>query len=684
MIRKITSLIPAVLVALLSPTHAIGADDSWTIERMLELGQVGGVQVSPDATKVVYVVRRAVMEGDKSDFVAQIHVANHDGTGNYPLTQAEHSSDAPQWSPDGDRIAFLSKRADKTQIWVIRLRGGEARRVTDARGGVVSFRWSPDGRRVAYVATDPLTEKRESQIKRKDDARVVDEQLRPNRLWVIDAGQETDKPEPRVLTKGDVSILGGTTPGFDWSPDGKTIVFTHVPSPSADDWTRSDLSVVDVGTAMVKPLVHAGSAESSPLFSPDGRSIAYVASDDPPTWAFDSALHVVAADGGNPRKLADSFDHRPELLGWTADGQQLLFRENQGTTTRLYSLALAGEPQEIGPVDGVVAEASLNPTGIAIGFSFQTADQPTEAFSIRLARPELVQASRVNTWARDLPVGRTEVTRWQTKDGKTIDGLLTYPVGYAEGQRCPLLVVIHGGPTGVFTRTFIASPVTPTSDGRYAATTYPLAAFAARGYAILRCNVRGSSGYGKEFRHANHKDWGGGDYQDLMAGVDHVIAMGVADPDRLGVMGWSYGGYLTSWAISHTRRFKAASVLAGVTDLVSFSGTSDIHSFLPSYFGGEPWDRAELYREHSPISHAKGVNTPTLIQHGEEDERVPITQGYELYNALKRQGCRVKMVVYPRSHHAIQEPKLILDAMQRNLDWFDEHLGRSDTTVGTR
>ncbi len=240
-------------------------------------------------------------------------------------------------------------------------------------------------------------------------------------------------------------------------------------------------------------------------------------------------------------------------------------------------------------------------------------------------------------------------------------------------------MVIHGGPAGVFNHSCIASPIVSTSSGRHSTGTYPIASFAARGYAVLRCNVRGSSGYGKQFRHANHKDWGGGDYQDLMAGVDHVIAKGIADPDRLGVMGWSYGGYMTSWVIGHTGRFKAASVGAGVTDLVSFSGTSDIHSFLPSYFGGEPWDRDDLYREHSPISHVKGVKTPTLIQHGDEDERVPITQGYELYNALKRQGCPVKMVVYPRAHHAIQEPKLLLDAMKRNLDWFDEHIGTSSS-----
>jgi len=543
---KITAFAPAFLFTILSAAHAQGADKSkptgWTPEGMLQFKQVGGVQVSPDGKKVVFVVRRAVMDGEKSEFVSQIHVANHDGTGGYPLTQAEHSSDNPQWSPDGETIAFLSKRSDKTQVWVIRVQGGEARRLTDDKGGVISLRWSPDGQRVAYVATDPVPEDREKKVKEKYDARVVEEQFQRNRLYVIDVGQKPGKPEPHRLTEGDLSVHGDTTPGFDWSPDGKIIVFAHVPTPSADDWTQGDLSVVDVATGTVKPLVHSGHAETSPFFSPDGRWVAYVASDDPPTWAFDSAVHVVPTGGGSPRKLVDSFDHRPELLGWTADGQRLLFRENRGTTTRLYAQPLDGEPRGIGPEDGVVAEASLSPTRTAIGFNFQRADKPTEAFLVRLDQTESVKVSRVNDGSPDLPLGRTEVIHWKSKDGKEVEGLLTYPVGYAEGKKCPLLLVIHGGPAGVFTRTFIASPVVSTSGGRHSTSTYPLATFAARGYAVLRCNVRGSSGYGKEFRHANHKDWGGGDYQDLMAGVDHVIAKGVADSDRLGVMGWSYGG----------------------------------------------------------------------------------------------------------------------------------------------
>jgi dipeptidyl aminopeptidase/acylaminoacyl peptidase len=276
-----------------------------------------------------------------------------------------------------------------------------------------------------------------------------------------------------------------------------------------------------------------------------------------------------------------------------------------------------------------------------------------------------VQVSHVNDEAAKLPMPKTEVVRWKSSDGLDIEGLLTYPVGYKAGTKVPLLLNVHGGPTGVYRQTFIGNP-----------SPFALAALANDGYAILRANPRGSSGYGQKFRFANYNDWGGGDYNDLMAGVDHVIAMGVADPNRLGVMGWSYGGYMTSWIITHTHRFKAAVVGAGVTDLVSFTGTADIPGFLPDYFGGQYWQTFDSWRQHSPLMHVAGVTTPTLIEHGEADERVPISQGYELYNALKAQNVPVRMLVLPRQHHGPREPKMILEAEKSTVEWMEKWIPR--------
>jgi dipeptidyl aminopeptidase/acylaminoacyl peptidase len=318
-----------------------------------------------------------------------------------------------------------------------------------------------------------------------------------------------------------------------------------------------------------------------------------------------------------------------------------------------------GAPVDISPNDMMVSGVRLNAPGTHVGFMSESADRPPEAFVTGLDRFRPTQVSTVQDLP-DIPIGRTEVVRWTSTDGLEIEGLLTYPVNYPEGARVPLLVVVHGGPTGVFTQRFIAN--------RGA---YPLAPFAERGFAILRCNVRGSSGYGRDFRYANYGDWGGGDYRDIMSGIDAMIDRGVADAEQLGVMGWSYGGYMTSWVITQTHRFKAASVGAGVTNLMSFTGTADIQGFIPDYFGGEYWDVFDNWRTHSAMFNVKGVTTPTLIQHGEKDARVPVTQGYEFYHALKRQGVEVKMVVYPRQPHGIQEPRLQLDAMRRNLEWFE-------------
>jgi dipeptidyl aminopeptidase/acylaminoacyl peptidase len=356
-------------------------------------------------------------------------------------------------------------------------------------------------------------------------------------------------------------------------------------------------------------------------------------------------------------------------VGWSADGRRVFVSETQRTVTRIWTIPIeGGHVAGLTPADLMVEGPALNASRTHFGFTSQSAEQPVEAFASSADTFSAMQVSRVQSLPK-VAIGKTEVIEWKSPDGKRIEGLLTYPAGYQPGNRAPLLVIVHGGPAGVFLRTFTGN-----------ASPYLVAAFASRGYALLRCNVRGSSGYGRDFRYANRSDWGGGDYRDIMSGVDHLISKGIADPDRMGVMGWSYGGYMTSWVITQTKRFKAASVGAGVTNLMSFTGTADIPSFVPDYFGGEYWDVFDRWRTHSAMFNVKGVSTPTLIQHGEADLRVPISQGYEFYNALKRQNVPVSMIVYPRQPHGIQEPKLMQDAMQRNLDWFDRWIKGTQVT----
>jgi dipeptidyl aminopeptidase/acylaminoacyl peptidase len=656
---KLLARIAITFVALVSVANA---QTTWTPELQLKVKAVGVPRVSPDGRRVVYTVNEAVMTPDRSEFITQIWMATTDGKENYQLTFGDKSSSNPKWSPDGNWIAFTSNRKEnKTNLYLLRVAGGEAEPLTDVKSGVSDFDWSPDGRSIALVMSDPKTEDEEKNDKGKNDFRWVNENVKMARLYVIPLEKNADgKREPRRLTTENYNVGE-----FDWSPDGSRIIFSHTRTPDANAWPTADVSIVEVASGKVTVFANTPAAESSPLYSPDGQAIAIAVSDNPPSWTGSSMIEIFPASGGQPKVLTASFDAQPNIAGWSADGKRIYFSEAKGTGTRVYVIDItANRIEEIKATPAVYGALSLNRAGTMFGFVRQTPDTPPEAFVALVNSFAPVQVSRANADLKLPALGRTEVIRWKATDGKEIEGLLTYPVGYQAGQKVPLILNVHGGPTGVFQQTFIG--------GRGA---YPLATFAARGYAILRANPRGSSGYGVEFRRANIKDWGGADYQDLMKGVDQVIAMGVADPERLGVMGWSYGGFMTTWIVTQTHRFKVASAGAPVTNLMSFNGTADIPAFVPDYFGGQFWEAMELYQKHSPIFNVKGVTTPTMIQHGDADIRVPISQGYEFYNALRAQGVPTRMIVLPRQPHGPNEPKMQVAVMQANLDWFEKYLG---------
>lgn len=634
----------------------------WTPELALDVKQIGDVVVSPDGSKVAFEVSRAVMEEEKSEWLSHIYVAHADGSDSFQLTRGDKSTSSPHWSPDGKWILFSSSRGgEKSNLFRIRVDGGEAEQLTEVKGSIRDFAWAPDGSSIAFAMTPGPSEDEEKEKKEKRDARVIDEDLKMAQLYILRLKQNAENRYPvEQLTTADFNVGAGFGGGMDWSPGGKKIAFTHTVSPKVNDWPTGDISIIDIESRRIEELANTSAAESQPLFGPAGR-LAFVRTDDPPTWAFTGHIYVRDLNTGEERGLAATPDEKPQLIGWSADGSALFASETIGTVDRLIRIPVDGSPVEVlGQDDVMISNPSLNRSASYIGFVSQSPTDPPEAFQAALPGLGPVQVSQVQELP-DLPIGRTEVVRWESEDGQKVEGLLSYPPGYQGDRQVPLLVVVHGGPTGVFVQRFVANRGT-----------YPIASFLAEGFAVLRVNPRGSSGYGREFRYANYGDWGGGDYRDIMAGVDHVIQMGVADPERLGVMGWSYGGFMTSWIITQTDRFDAASVGAGVTNLMSFSGTADIPGFIPDYFGGEFWEVFDAWRAHSAMFHVGNVTTPTLIQHGEEDARVPVSQGYELYTALRRQDVPVKMVVYPRQPHGVREPKLQLDAMKRNLEWFKQ------------
>ena len=652
----------SLLFAVVALSFSVSAQTAWTPETQVKVRAVGSPQVSPDGRRVVYTINDAVMAPDKSEFVTQIWIATVDGKENYQVTFGDKSSTNPKWSPDGTAIAFTSNRANnRNRLYLLRLSGGEAEPISDVKGSVGDFEWSPDGRSIAFMMGDFKTPEEEANDKGRNDFRWYEENHKLSRIYLTPVAKDANgKREAKKLAD-----LARHISSFDFAPDGKRIAFTHAASPSVNDWPTSDVSMIDVSTGSVTALAAAPDRyEANPTFSPDGRWIALVTSDGPPRWAQSDRIALYPAAGGAPKILNATFDTGPNIAGWTPDGKKLYFTEPKGTVMGWYEFDVeGGTVKETMPARSVINALAMDMSAQVFAAVWQTADRPQELYVVRLTDSAPVQISRANDSHRQMPHGKTEVVKWKSKDGREIEGLLTYPVGYTAGTKVPLILNIHGGPAGVFLQSYIG--------GRGS---YPIATFASKGYAILRPNPRGSSGYGAEFRRANIKDWGGMDYEDLMTGVDHVISMGVADPNRLGVMGWSYGGYMTSTIITKTKRFKAASAGAPVTNLMSFNGTADIPSFVPDYFGGEYWENPEVYAKHSAMFNIKGVTTPTLVQHGEADVRVPIEQGYQLYTALKRQGVPTRMLILPRQPHGPNEPKMQIAAMQSNLDWFDKYL----------
>jgi dipeptidyl aminopeptidase/acylaminoacyl peptidase len=655
----------SILVLLFAPT--VVAQTTWDPELQIKIKAVGTPRVSPDSKRVAYTISEAAMTSDRSEYVTQIWLATTDGKQNIQLTFGEKSSSNPRWSPDGNWIAFTSNRKDnKNNLYLLSVNGGEAEALTEVKSSVTNFAWSPDGKSIAFTMADPKSEEEEKNDKAKNDFRWVDENLKMSRLYVLPINKDANgKREPRKLTNDNYNV-----DSFDWSPDGSRIAFAFSKTPVANDWTTSDVSIVEVANSKVTTLVNTPAAESAPIYSPDGNSIAITVSDNPPRWAQSEVIQVLPANGGQAKTLAVSFDAQPGIAGWSPDSKRIYFSEPKGTVTQIYSVdVFANRIDEFKTAPAAYTVVELNRSGNTFGLIRHTPDSPAEVYVASVSDFTLKQISHANADLKIPAVGRTEVIRWKSKDGRDVEGLLTYPVGYQSGQRVPLILNVHGGPAGVFQQTFIG--------GRGV---YPLATFASRGYALLRVNPRGSSGYGAEFRRANTKDWGFGDYQDLMTGVDKVIEMGVADPDRLGVMGWSYGGYMTSWIVTQTKRFKAASAGAPVTNLMSFNGTSDIPGFIPDYMGGQAWEVMDAYQKHSPMFNVKGITTPTMIQQGDADIRVPISQGYEFYNALKAQGVPTRMLVLPRQPHGPTEPKMQLAAMKANLEWFEKYLGAKAET----
>lgn len=655
--------------ALLCIIITVTAQKNWSPEQCLQLKNITAVVPSPDGSKVLYSVREAVMTDDRSEYVNQVWLCNSNGSNAIQLTKGDKNSSNPSWSPDGQWIAFTSSRDAKTNLYVLPVGGGEAEKLTEVKSAVGNYKWSRDGSMIAFTMLDAADGKEEKNKKAKDDWYYVDEEVKQNRLFVLWLNKKdtTGKCVQKKLTNGNYNVNG-----FDWSADGKSIAYGHGKSPEVNDNVYSDISLIDVESGTIKPIAATGAGETTPLFSPDGKMIAYYSTTDPVDWSGARMAKVYSIADGKTWRLKATPDETGGLgangiFGWTADSKNVLWAEANKTLSSIFLLNVDGKSitEWTKGAKDFIAGASLNSTGTHLAFVLQNPAQLPEAYISSVANFSPVKITSINAAHAGKPLPKTEVVKWKSADGREIEGLLTYPIGYKPGQKVPFILNIHGGPAGVFTQTCVAA-----NQG-----TYPIAAFAEAGYAILRPNPRGSSGYGTEFRTANREDWGGKDYQDVMAGVDQVIKMGVADENKMGVMGWSYGGFMSSWIVGHTNRFKAASIGAPVVDLSHQNLTDDIEGFLPSYFKSNPWDDWSKYDAHSPLRFVQNVKTPVMLQHGEADLRVPFSNSVMFYNALRRRDVPVRLLALPRQPHGPQEPRMVLKTMQTNMEWFEKYIG---------
>jgi dipeptidyl aminopeptidase/acylaminoacyl peptidase len=592
----------------------------FTAMDTLRVAGVGTPRISPDGTRVAYTVSEILkFEKDKEwKSATQVWVVPVAGGAARQFTRGEKSASAPEWSPDGKQLAFLTDREKdgERQVWMAWADGGEAWQVTSHKGGVGGFRFSPDGKKLLLGATDQPSKDEEEKKKVKDDTLVIDQNIKMTHLWLWDI----EKKDEKRLTEGEF-----TTSDARWSPDGARIAYVTNPTPKADDGDLTDIWVLTVASGEKKKLVENAGPDQSPRWSPDGKWLAYTMAESA-GGVKQTHLNVISAEGGVPRRLTEKFELDAGTPVWSRDGKTIYFSTNVREAIELYSCDLAsGAVKQISTRGGVTGIAEMSSDGTTIVGTLSGSKLPAELYKANPSFTSFTVLTDHNKWLREYALADSEVVKWKSSDGTEIEGVLTKPLGYEGGKKYPFLVNPHGGPTG-------ASLTGWNSTAQV---------MAANGYLVLQPNFRGSTGRGEKFAAANKNTWGKGDYEDCMTGVEFAVQQGWADTNRLGAFGWSYGGYMTFWMLTQTDRFKAVSPGAGLSNIYSMYSQNDIQRYLRWFFGdGSPWENTDLYWDRSPMKYVKNVKTPTMILHGQQDTRVPIAQAQEFYRALWSEACR--------------------------------------------
>lgn len=623
-------------------------------KQALSMQRINWAAISPDGSAVAYSMSRTNWEDNSNE--SDLYLADIAKGTTLRLTAPRKSSSSPTWSADGKRIAFLSNRDGKQQIYVMPVSGGEAYAISDHEDGVSSFEW--DGKdRIVYTATDSESAAQKDRKKKYGELSIIDDDYVMTHLWMLKSSEQPKQKGERI-TEGNFQVAD-----FAISPDGKTLAITTKRNPDISTM-GAKIEIVDIETKQRRVLAETKNQFGGLKFSPDSKELAYTTPGEVDNAYYaNSYIEARPVAGGTARKLSGDVDEQPMPVEWTPRG--LIFLARNKTEVRAYVAAANGSG-----VRALETEAGWNWGTVSLSRDF------TKAAFVGARRSEAMElyVTPAHSWSpkaltnmkkqwEGFSQGVREVISWKSQDGATIEGVLIKPRDFDPKRKYPLLVVVHGGPTGID-----VPVVMPDSY-------YPVEQFVAKGALVLRPNYRGSAGYGAKFRALNVSNLGVGDAWDVLSGIDHLVAQGYVDPARVGSMGWSQGGYISAFlATAHASRFKALSVGAGISNWVTYYVNTDIHPFTRQYLKATPWDDMEIYRKTSPMTYIKQAKSPVLIQHGDNDKRVPPPNAFELYQGLKDVGVPAKLVLYKGFGHGITKPKEAMHVLDENLAWFSKYV----------
>jgi dipeptidyl aminopeptidase/acylaminoacyl peptidase len=661
-----------------------------TIDDLFQFREVHDAQISPDGQFVAYTVTSTLLKDDKTE--TRIWMVPTAGGEAIPLTAEGSSAEHPRWSPDGKFLAFLSERKDpkgeeeKTQVYVLNRMGGEAQRLTETAQSVDDFAWSPDGTRLVLILRDPTPEELEAVTKKSkdddgDDKDTASKKSKAQRPWVIDrlvfkedtvGYLDRRRTHLYVFEVASRSLTQVTSGDYDdsepaWSPDGKSLAFASnrsKPDPDATyDWNIWVVAAdnTDKGAHLTQVTTNPG-GDRTPAWSPDGKWIVYSAQLDPKLFEY-STKHIAVSPsvGGEAKVLTRTLDRTSTDPRFAVDGKSVYFVVDDDGTQNLAQVSIA-DGKISRPVAGrlMFESFSMAKDGALAGV-LSTMDRPHEVFL--LSADKQTRLTHTNdAWLAQFKLSPGEYVSFKSKDGTIVHGYLYKPVDYVAGKKYPSIVRPHGGPVWAY----------------YAEFQDLAQLFAANGYAVLFPNPRGSSGYGEDYCKAIFADWGNKDYQDDMAMVDYAIAQGIADPEKLGVGGWSYGGISTDFIIGQTNRFKAAISGAGAAEFTTMWGHDQYERDYVAELGF-PWEHRDVWDRVAPFYKVKNILTPTLFVGGSIDWNVPILGGEQMYESLKALGRQTELVVYPGEYHEFKTPSHIKDLHERYLAWY-AHYVKADGT----